>query len=67
MSLRIIATGGTFDKHYDPLSGDLIFLNSVLPEALVPLNTFLCIHYFWGRADEIYPETFMARSITPSS
>lgn len=34
MSLRIIATGGTFDKHYDPLTGDLIFLNSVLPEAL---------------------------------
>ena len=25
MSLRIIATGGTFDKHYDPLSGSLSF------------------------------------------
>ena len=34
MSLRIIATGGTFDKHYDPLTGNLIFLDSVLPEAL---------------------------------
>ena len=34
MSLRIIATGGTFDKHYDPLSGNLIFRDSVLPEAL---------------------------------
>jgi L-asparaginase len=34
MSLRIIATGGTFDKHYDPLSGNLIFRESVLPEAL---------------------------------
>lgn len=34
MSLRIIATGGTFDKHYDPLTGNLVFLDSVLPEAL---------------------------------
>lgn len=34
MSLRIIATGGTFDKHYDPLTGNLIFGDSVLPEAL---------------------------------
>ena len=34
MSLRIIATGGTFDKHYDPLTGNLIFKDSVLPEAL---------------------------------
>ncbi len=34
MSLRIIATGGTFDKHYDPLNGNLIFKESVLPAAL---------------------------------
>lgn len=35
MSLRIIATGGTFDKHYDPLSGNLIFSDSVVPAALL--------------------------------
>ncbi len=34
MSLRIIATGGTFDKHYDPVSGALVFGQSVLPAAL---------------------------------
>jgi L-asparaginase len=34
MSLRIIATGGTFDKHYDPLTGNLFFQQSVLPAAL---------------------------------
>lgn len=34
MSLHIIATGGTFDKHYDPITGQLVFLDSVLPEAL---------------------------------
>ncbi len=34
MSLRIIATGGTFDKHYDPLTGNLVFRDSVLPAAL---------------------------------
>ena len=34
MSMRIIATGGTFDKHYDPIRGSLIFADSVLPAAL---------------------------------
>lgn len=35
MSLRIIATGGTFDKHYDPISGSLSFGDSVVPVALL--------------------------------
>lgn len=35
MSLRIIATGGTFDKHYDPINGRLIFGDSVIPAALL--------------------------------
>ena len=34
MKLRIIATGGTFDKHYNPLDGQLVFGDSVLPAAL---------------------------------
>ena len=34
MSLRIIATGGTFDKHYHPLDGQLVFADSVIPAAL---------------------------------
>ncbi len=34
MSLRIIATGGTFDKHYDPLTGALVFADSILPAAI---------------------------------
>ena len=34
MTLRIIATGGTFDKHYDELSGQLVFSQSVLPAVL---------------------------------
>ncbi len=34
MSLRIIATGGTFDKQYDPLTGQLVFGDSVIPSAL---------------------------------
>ena len=34
MNLRIIATGGTFDKHYNPLDGQLVFGESVLPAAL---------------------------------
>ncbi|MBC3920796.1 asparaginase [Undibacterium sp. CY18W] len=34
MTLRIIATGGTFDKHYDELAGKLSFADSHLPEVL---------------------------------
>jgi L-asparaginase len=33
-TIRILATGGTFDKHYDALSGKLVFGASHLPEAL---------------------------------
>ena len=34
MSIRIIITGGTFDKHYDELQGELTFKNTHLPEIL---------------------------------
>ena len=34
MSIRIIITGGTFDKHYDELRGKLTFKDSHLPEIL---------------------------------
>ena len=34
MTLRIIATGGTFDKHYDELTGKLDFGQSHLPAAI---------------------------------
>ncbi len=34
MKLRILATGGTFDKHYDHLTGKLDFADSHLPAAL---------------------------------
>jgi L-asparaginase len=32
MSLHLVATGGTFDKHYDPIAGALTFAQSHLPE-----------------------------------
>ena len=34
MNLRIIATGGTFDKHYDELKGELGFGPSHLPSVI---------------------------------
>ena len=34
MTLRIITTGGTFDKHYNELTGQLIFGRSVMPSVL---------------------------------
>ncbi len=35
MNMRVITTGGTFDKTYDPLSGTLIFSESCVPELLI--------------------------------
>lgn len=34
MTLRIITTGGTFEKHYDPVAGQLAFSKSQVPEIL---------------------------------
>ena len=34
MSLHIIATGGTFEKHYDEISGQLVFGDSHVPQLL---------------------------------
>ncbi|MFC5473249.1 asparaginase domain-containing protein [Paraherbaspirillum soli] len=34
MTLRIIATGGTFDKHYDEIAGKLSFAASHLPQVI---------------------------------
>jgi L-asparaginase len=34
MTLRIITTGGTFDKHYDEITGTLAFNCSTLPEII---------------------------------
>lgn len=34
MTLHIIATGGTFDKHYDELAGKLTFATSHLPAVI---------------------------------
>ncbi|HMN82272.1 MAG TPA: asparaginase domain-containing protein [Burkholderiaceae bacterium] len=34
MTLRLIATGGTFDKVYDPLNGELRFTRSHVPDLL---------------------------------
>lgn len=33
-ALRLIITGGTFDKHYDELKGELTFKDSSLPEII---------------------------------
>ncbi len=34
LPIRVIVTGGTFDKHYDELRGELTFKDSHLPEIL---------------------------------
>jgi L-asparaginase len=45
MSLRIIATGGTFDKHYDPLTGQLGFGESIIPSALARARITAPVHF----------------------
>ena len=44
MSLRIIATGGTFDKHYDEITGKLGFSESHMPEILKRARLTLPVH-----------------------
>jgi L-asparaginase len=34
MTLRLITTGGTFDKHYDEIAGDLTYAKSHLPDII---------------------------------
>ena len=34
MPLRLLTTGGTFDKHYDPLTGQLVFADSHVQQCL---------------------------------
>ena len=41
--LRIITTGGTFDKHYDAVKGELTFHESHLPKILQQARTTLSI------------------------
>jgi L-asparaginase len=38
-AIRIIITGGTFDKHYDEIRGELTFTASNLPEILKQVRT----------------------------
>jgi L-asparaginase len=45
MSLRIIATGGTFDKSYDPLTGALVFVESILPTAIARARVTLSVSF----------------------
>jgi L-asparaginase len=44
MGLRIIATGGTFDKHYDEIAGKLSFSESHMPEVLKRARLTLPVH-----------------------
>lgn len=44
MSIRIIATGGTFDKHYDEIAGKLGFSESHMPEVLKRARLTLPVH-----------------------
>ena len=43
MTLRILATGGTFDKHYDELTGKLGFGDSHLPAAIARARITLAV------------------------
>jgi L-asparaginase len=43
MSLRLIATGGTFDKHYNELTGELGFADSHLPAVIARTRMTLAL------------------------
>jgi L-asparaginase len=42
--IRVIVTGGTFDKHYDELRGELTFKDSHLPEILKSTRVTVPVH-----------------------
>ncbi len=42
MCVRIISTGGTFDKHYDEIRGELTFKESHLPRILAQVRVTAC-------------------------
>jgi L-asparaginase len=44
LPIRLLITGGTLDKDYNPLSGQLDFPGSQLPNLLVQANHTLTIH-----------------------
>ena len=44
MKIRILVTGGTFDKEYDELTGALFFRNTHLPEMLRLGRSKLDVH-----------------------
>ena len=43
MALRIIITGGTFDKRYDAIRGQLTFADTHLPDILAQVRCSLPI------------------------
>jgi len=43
-SIRIIVTGGTFDKHYDEIKGELTFAETHLPEILKRDRVSIPVH-----------------------
>jgi L-asparaginase len=45
MTLRVIATGGTFDKLYDEISGKLVFGTSNLPAAIARARITLPVQF----------------------
>ncbi|MDB5761939.1 MAG: L-asparaginase [Herminiimonas sp.] len=44
MTVRVIATGGTFDKHYDEIAGKLTFSAGHLPAAIDRARITLPVH-----------------------
>lgn len=65
MSLRILATGGTFDKHYDEINGKLSFADSHLPEVLkrarltVPAELEVCMLMDSLEMDDSHRQTIL--------
>jgi len=66
MSLRILATGGTFDKHYDEIAGKLSFADSHLPEVIrrarltVPVELDICMLMDSLDMDDSHRQTILA-------
>jgi L-asparaginase len=67
MTLRIIACGGTFDKHYDEIAGELGFANSHLPQVMARARlTVAATLEEWPRLDSLDMQDIDRRRVLAS-
>ncbi len=62
--IRVIVTGGTFDKHYDEIKGELTFVDTHLPEILKRARVSISVQVELNQLiDSLYMQDENRRSV----